>query len=244
MNIKHYFPLFLLSVLTSCTGYIVENDGVYYKSWDEGAGFSKRLLKDLDPKTFEILENNDYCKDAKFVYHEWNPINGADPNTFKLLNAPYSVDKNRAYYGEDSIESSSSKDFQIIDDYYSSDCKDIYYKNKPLHVCNTKNFKIFPPSNEGEDYHRWATDGCYYYFMNSKIPSEDYKDVVLLGEGFAKDNKWVYFFDRKLNFDKEGNRILDTVDLNSFTVTDIECKDKFGCINPFHGRKECPPQMK
>ena len=78
--------------------------------------------------------------------------------------------------------------------------------------------------------------------MNFKIPSDDYKNLFLFkgSAGIAKDKKWVYMMDRKINFDEEGNKILDTVDAATFTVTNyLECKDKYGCINVYHGREDC-----
>ncbi len=199
-------------------------------------------MKDLDPGTFEVLGNNDYGKDIKYVYYKGNPISGADPATFKFVSDLYATDKFRAYYAGDSIQSSSNNEFKIIDSYYSSNYKDIYYTTKPLHVCSTKEFTIYPNPNNESEYQRWATDGCYYYFMNYKIPSDDYKNVILFkgSAGFAKDKKWVYKMDRKINFDEDGNKILDTVDVATFSVKNyIDCKDKFGCINPYHGRQEC-----
>ena len=240
---KHYHLfIFIVSILPACTGYVVENDGVYYRDWNEARGSGKRLLKKLDPKSFEVLDNNDYGKDINFVYYNGNPIAGADPGTFKFVGDLYAVDKFKAYYAGDSIESSSSNDFKIIDSYYSSDYKDIFYTTKPLHVCTINNLKIFKNENNESDYQRWATDGCFYYFMNFKIPSDDYKNLFLFkgSAGIAKDKKWVYFMDRKINFDEEGNKILDTVDAATFTVTNyLECKDKFGCINVYHGREDC-----
>ena len=240
---KHYFIFIIIfSILTGCTGYVVENDAVYYRDWNEARGSGKRLLKGLDPKTFEVLENDDYGKDLNFVYYNGNPIAAADPKTFKLVAGLYAVDKIKAYYAGDSIEASSSNDFKIIDSYYSSDYKDIYYTTKPLHVCKIKSFKIFPNESNQWDYQRWTTDGCFYYFMNFKIPSEDYKNIFLFNgsAGIAKDKKWVYMMDRKINFDIEGNKILDTVDVATFTVTNyLDCRDKFGCINVYHGREDC-----
>ncbi|MEZ4804716.1 MAG: DKNYY domain-containing protein [Bacteroidia bacterium] len=237
-----HIALVILFILTGCSGYVVEDEGVYYKDWNEARGSSKRLLKDLDPKTFEVLDDDDYGKDFKFVYYHGNPIIGADPKTFKVVGDQYAIDKNRAYYAGLAIETSSSKGFKIIDSYYSCDNKDYYYTTKPLHVCSTKDFKIFPNPNNESEYQRWATDGCYYYYMNFKIPSDDYKNVTLFkgSHGFAKDKSWVYCMDRKINFDAEGNKIIDTVDVATFTVTNyLDCRDKFGCINPYHGREDC-----
>ncbi|MFZ9956226.1 MAG: DKNYY domain-containing protein [Flavobacteriales bacterium] len=236
--------IFIISILslTACNDYIVENDGVYYKDWNESRGFKKRLLKELDPETFETLDNDDYGKDSKLVYYKGNPIIGADALTFEFIGDLYATDKNRAYYAGKTIQNSSNKEFKIIDSYYSSDYKDIYYTTEPLHVSSVKNFKIFPNSNNDSEYQRWSTDGYHYFFMNFKIPSNDYKNIYLFKEsaGFAKDRKWVYMMSRKLNFDDEGKKIIDTIDVATFRVNNyIDCEDKFGCINPYLGRQEC-----
>ena len=86
---------------------------------------------------------------------------------------------------------------------------------------------------------RWSTDGCFYYYNNVKTPSNDYQNIIIFkgSSGIAKDRKYVYLEDRNIYFNKEGKKILDTIDLETFTVIDnIRCKDKFGCINPYHGR--------
>ncbi len=234
--------IFILLTLSGCTGYTIENDGIFYTEVNEAQGSVKRHLKEADFKTFAVLENEDYGKDKKLVFYKGNRIKGADPATFSFIADLYAKDKYRAYYAGDSIELSTSSGFRIIDSYYSADDKDIFYTTKPLHVCNAKNFKIFENKEKQNLYERWATDGCYYYFTNFKIPSENYKDVQILKEsaGFAKDKNYVYMLNRKLNFNEEGEKIIDTIDAATFTVTNyLDCKDKFGCINPYLGREEC-----
>lgn len=236
------FIILISIIFGACNGYLVENGKVYYKSSNEAQGIVKRHLKNADASTFEILQNDDYARDKNFVFYQGNRVEGADPSTFEYVADLYAKDKNRAYYAGDSIESSSSKGFKIIDSYYSADNTDVYYTTKPLKVCSVSNFKIFENDNNRSKYQRWSTDGCFYYFMNFKIPSNDYINVQYLKEtaGFAKDKMWVYFLDRKINYNDSGKQIIDTVDVASFTVTDyIDCKDKYGCINVFHGREEC-----
>ena len=209
------FIIIISIIFVACNGYIVENGKVYYKSSNEAQGIVKRHLKNADASTFEILQNDDYARDKNFVFYQGNRVEGADPSTFEYVADLYAKDKNRAYYAGDSIESSSSNGFKIIDSYYSADNTDVYYTTKPLKVCSVSNFKI---------------------------PSNDYINVQYLKEtaGFAKDKMWVYFLDRKINYNDSGKQIIDTVDVASFTVTDyIDCKDKYGCINVFHGREEC-----
>ena len=228
-------------VLVSCTGYKVEKDGVYYKKFDEANGSNKGLIKLADPESFVILEY-EYGKDNKYVFYQANIIPGADPSSFKPITRLYASDKYRAYYSGDSIALSTAKDFTIIDDYYSKDKSNVFYTTKPLNVCSTDNFHIYANKIKEDELERWSTDGCFYYFKNFKVPSTDYRNVKYFqgSAGLSKDKQWVYYLDRKINYNDKGERIIDTVDVETFNVTNyLDCRDKFGCINVFHGRENC-----
>lgn len=60
----------LAFLLVGCTGYDVERDGVYYKSWNEASGSSKRLLREADPAIFQVLDDARYGKDERRVYYQ------------------------------------------------------------------------------------------------------------------------------------------------------------------------------
>lgn len=234
--------LFLGAIfLASCTGYNIERDGVYYKTFDEEQGSGKRLIKDADPENFVILEY-EFGKDNQHVFYQGEIIPGANPSSFNPLTRLYATDKYRAYYAGDSIESSTSNGFEIIDEYYSKDKVDVFYTTKSLNVCSIDNFHIYSNKMEEDIRERWSTDGCFYYFNNFKIPSSDYENIAFFmgSAGLAKDKRWVYYRDRKLNYNEHGEKIIDTVDVATFNVTNyLDCSDKFGCINIYHGRKSC-----
>ncbi len=78
--------------------------------------------------------------------------------------------------------------------------------------------------------------------MNFKVPSDDFRHMTVYKNsgGLAKDRKWVYFLDHRINYNDSGRWVIDTVDVTSFVVTGfLECRDKYGCINPYHGREHC-----
>ncbi len=232
----------IVLIVTGCKNYDVRNDGVYYIFWNEAVGKGERLIEDADPKTFETLSNNDYGKDIKCVFYKGNQISGANPNSFELIKGGYAIDDTRAYYYGDSISTSSNKNFEVIDGYYSKDHKNIYYRNNPLNVCSVKDFNFVYNDGSENKWERWASDGCYYYMQNFKVPSEDYENIKLYkgSAGISSDSKYVYYLDRNIYYNEQGERILDTIDIESFKVTDyIDCEDKFSCINVFHGRKYC-----
>ncbi len=241
-NLNFFLSIVVLTCLTSCKGYTVKNHHVYYVYWNEGSGRNERLLEHADAASFSVLDNSEYGKDKFHVYNGTQIIPGADPSSFTLIDDYYAKDKYRGYFCGDSIATSTAEGFTVINSYYAKDLHDVYYTTSPLHVCHPGNFKYIGP-DDNLDLNSWSTDGCHYFYMQFKIPSEDYAHTryFLKGGGMAADLHYVYFLDHAINYDIDGKKVMDTVDVNSFKVTGfLECRDKFGCINPYHGREACP----
>lgn len=210
------------------------------------------ILKGADPNSFELVKGSSYlkmyAKDKSYVYLENTKIEGANPKHFKLLNGNYSTDENSIFYDESRF-ASISKYFEIIDDYYSKDNEDVYLMGAPLKVCSVKDFDfVFKGKVKNDDVfiesesERWAKDGCHYYYGTIKVPSEDYDNIKIIkgSMGVTKDSKNVFWKDRNIKYNFEGKKILDTIDIATFTCDGrLKCKDKFGPINMFCGRTEC-----
>ena len=231
---------FLLSIIfLSCsTGYKNEGDVVYYEHWNEGSGQHKNRI-DADPSTFEVLKFDRYAKDDKSVFYQGEKIDGADAKTFEALDEFFARDKNSGWYGKELVKNSKGKTFSVVNSYYSTDGYDYFFTTEPLRTVNPRNFKFV--HGEG-DLECWTTDGSFYFYKNYKVPSEDYNNLTIYPEsgGISNDKRWAYFTDRKLNYDDEGKWVVDTIDIASFRVTGfIECRDKFGCLNVYHGRVQC-----
>jgi hypothetical protein len=118
-----------------------------------------------------------------------------------------------------------------------------------LKVCSVKDFKfVFGKDENNIDWssesasERWAKDGCHYYFGGIRIPSNDYENIIVFkgSPGIAKDSRFVYHKDRNIMFNIDGEKILDTIDIETFICERLlKCKDKFGPINIFCGITEC-----
>src|SRR5699024_2661966 len=233
---------FLVLLFCSCSHYKVEDGKVYYIIRNEAVGKELKPIN-ADAETFEILDYERYAKDKKFVFYNGVELVGADAKTFVALDKFYGKDKNIAWYAEDPIKGSESESFQIINAYYSRDANDVYWIIHPLNVVNPDQFRFVYGKGKQQS---WTTDGQYYYFMNHRVPSEDYKNVVIYRNsgGIAKGDKWVYFQGHKMNINNSGEQIIDTIDVATFKVTGyLECRDKFGCINPIRGREECEEEL-
>ena len=232
------FGLLTLTFLGCSTGYENDGDVVYYEHWNEGSGQHKNKI-DADPKTFQILKFDAYAKDDKSVFYQGEKIIGADAKTFEALGDFYARDKNFGWYCKDTVKSSIGTTFKVINGYYSTDGHDYFFMTYPLRMTNPKGFKFV--HGEG-NIECWTTDGKFYYYKNFKVPSDDYENLKIYPEsgGLSNDKSWAYFLDHKLNYDTDGKWVVDTIDIATFKVTGfIECRDKYGCFNVYHGREEC-----
>lgn len=235
---KIWAVLSLLTLLGCSTGYKSERDGVYYEHWNEGSGQHKERI-DANPETFRVLKFTPYAKDDKNVFYQGEIIAGADAPSFEAIDEWYAKDKNVGYSGKYPIKNSDGKQFKSINADFSTDGKDYYYDTFALHMVDPNNFK-FVYGKSGDD--SWTTDGKYYYYKNYRVPSDDYQNVKIYPKsgGISSDRHWVYFLDHKLNYDINGQRVVDTIDIASFQVTGyIECRDKYSCFNVYHGREKC-----
>ena len=229
------FGLLSFVFLSCSTGYENDGDAVYYEYWNEGSGqVSKKI--NANPKTFQKLQFYTYAKDNESVFYQGYKIVGADAKTFEALGEFYAKDKNFGWYKNDTIKTSEGKTFKVVNSYYSTDGHDYYYTTEPLKMVNLKDFKFVFGEGNSEC---WTTDGKFYYYQNYKVPTEDYENLKIYPEsgGISNDRNWAYFLDHKLNYDMYGKWVVDTIDIATFKVTGfIECSDKYGSFNVYHGR--------
>ena len=233
--------LFCLGALLfwSCsTGYQNEGDAVYYEHWNEGSGQHKERIE-ADPKTFQVFMFDRYAKDNSSAFYKGEKIDGADAPSFEPVGNNHARDKNRAWYGKDSILTALGASFNVINAYYSTDGNDYFYTTQPLKMAAPGNFKFVYGEGNAEC---WTTDGEFYYYKQFKVPSDDYQHLKIYPKsgGISSDRRYAYFLDHKLNYDIDGNKVVDTIDVATFRVTGfIECRDKYSCFNVYHGRTKC-----
>ena len=99
MKIKKLLKIFGLLILIGNivnAEYIRRNGEIYYRDWSEE---KTRILKNIDKKSFKILEN-DFAKDKNKVYCKYKEIKDADVQSFSVVSGDEGVvvkDKNRTY---------------------------------------------------------------------------------------------------------------------------------------------------
>jgi hypothetical protein len=188
--------------------------------------------------SFRELKGNSYGKDRRLAFFQGVPVPGADAASFESLGNFYARDKYRGYYENTPVTAAEGRNFRVIATYYTTDGRDVFYKTRPLHVASVKNFRFVYPSGE-EDWDRWTTDGVSYFNQDRRIPSDDYRHLVLYPNsgGISRDNRWAYYQDHKLNDDEQGRKLIDTIDIASFRVLyRYSCRDKYGVFEAGLGR--------
>jgi|GEM_PF-3451928 len=255
---KVYFRT--LSSLTGTTSFEVQGaDAASFKQLsDPRFGRDKNhvymasgVIAGADPATFQMMNDlnvlgmSRYAKDKDHMFLEGSIIPGADPATFKRLKFYYAIDRQQVYY--DGLPfTTNTNTFVLLDEYYAQDSSDVYLMGEPLGVCSVKKFEfVFPRGNfeaigvdePGTD--RWARDGCRYFYGKTKMSSADYDNITVFkgSMGVMKDSGTAYVRGRDIRFDVNGEKLLDTLDVATFTANRmLDCSDKFGPINAFCGR--------
>jgi hypothetical protein len=153
----------------------------------------------------------------------------------------FSKDENNVYYTGSVIDDCIANNFRNLEGAYYTDGEDIFYLNKKLGVSSVNSFKLIHLELKNEAFRgltSWSTDGKHYYHFSEKVPSNDFNNITLYANGFAKDTQHVYQGKRNIMYNNEGTKILDTIDIASFKLnSSYKPEDKFGPINVFHGRK-------
>ncbi len=229
-----FTTLALLSIgvaaLTAC-GYKVEDDKVYYVSWNEGQGRAKEVIPGADAASFQVLKHKEYAKDRNYGYFEGVRIEGVEPLSFSSIHEVYAVDNRRAYYGGQVIERADGMTFAVVDPNWSRDKSDYYYMTSPIGVCDRETFRV-----RSEEFNWWASDSKCLYFQGKKVPLRDRASAIVYRCGFSKDRFGVYF----------GNRPVNEADPATFTmyrtpdgVDTCMGTDKNGCY-AYGVKSKCP----
>ncbi|MDZ4236396.1 MAG: DKNYY domain-containing protein, partial [Dietzia sp.] len=132
--------------------------------WSDGT-----VLSD-DPQGFEIISDvNHYlfAKDSRTVYVNGNPIRGAAPATFRVLQGAYSRDDDRAFYFDGQIPDAELATFRPVEGPYAVDSQHVYWMGKPIDGADPATFVILNANFE------CSSDGTRAFHRQAVIVSAD-----------------------------------------------------------------------
>ncbi|VTX49519.1 DKNYY family protein [uncultured Leptotrichia sp.] len=203
--------------------YLKDKKNVYEISVNDNDKVKVKPIKNLniDVASFEDIFGGLNYKDKNSVYYvdenngkvSLKTLKGADPATFEF--GIISKDKNSVFIGNQKLEGVSSKGFEVLDDTFNfvKDYKNVYYLDREsdgitykVEVLDTKGVDI--PSFEflGNSYNKYYRDKNNIYFLNDrddkmkfeKLAGANPKTFEIVDDYFARDDKNVYFFNKKV----------------------------------------------
>lgn len=194
------------AVLAGCTaapGYSVSEHRVTYAVYDPQGGYTVRTVDDADPATFKVFPGQPpgsprgfrprhYGRDATTVYFIDDPVPGADPTTFRVLEHSYAVDARNGYYSGGTIgvldpgrepprildprrRTVDPATFEVLSENLSRDAGGMLYRS-PGDRANVHAFDACDPQGFDKSFGvqgvYWR-DGVCAYFQDQRLESAD-----------------------------------------------------------------------
>jgi len=199
----------------------------YYSKDNSKVYFQERLIKNADPKSFQLITDNpDYgnfsrfSKDKNNVYYLFSKIENLDPNNYEFIGYNLLKDDNNIY----TIKSSDMvfTEFEIVD-HTNIDARSFrhisknYYKDKnKTYVLDWGNLKEIDDNNTGElqtlDYN-FSKNNNNVFWNGKLLGNVDAASFKAISYKYSKDKNNVYSFTTNNNFE-----VLENADPNTFVA--------------------------
>jgi hypothetical protein len=140
-------------------------------SKDSGAVYwSDGRVHSNDPANFVIISNNDhylFTKDSRTVWINGDPIVGADPVTFRVMQGAYSRDDEHIFYFTDRIADADLTSFRVLDGPYAVDVEHAYWMGKSIAGADPGTFRVLNANFE------CSADQTHAYYRQTVIANAD-----------------------------------------------------------------------
>ncbi|MFP4070525.1 MAG: DKNYY domain-containing protein [Desulfovibrionales bacterium] len=163
-----------------------------YRGWSRDANrvyFETDVVPELSPDGFEVLGNH-FVKDRRSVFSYdarmlyLQQLKDADADSFTVIDAHYSKDKERVYYISDPIPGADPATFEPVRFGYARDARSYYYQAEQRPGIDQASFTIL----SGEI----ATDKAHFYHYGRPVPC-DANSFRVVDDFFCKDRSHVWF---------------------------------------------------
>jgi hypothetical protein len=107
--------------------------------WSDGSVLSE------DPQNFTIISDVAhylFAKDSRTVYVNGNPIAGASPATFRVLQGAYSRDDEHVFYFDEEITDADATTFRTLRGPYALDSQRVYWMGKTIDGADPVTFVV------------------------------------------------------------------------------------------------------
>ncbi|MDC0008168.1 DKNYY domain-containing protein [bacterium] len=142
------------------TNYLIRDQTVYFQIDKDQRKLRGKLrpIEEADAATFKVIPSTlDYGSDKTSVFMDFQLIEDADPESFKLLEKnQFATDKDHVYYYGLKMKGADPKTFVIVNDHYSSDANHIFHNHFQIEGADLESFEIL--RND-----RYAKDKNHFY---------------------------------------------------------------------------------
>jgi hypothetical protein len=214
--------------------YLIEDGDHYSISGDEVRWVSYRMtgvfpwpgmersvstVEEADSRTFHILENPVFARDAKTVFFKGSPLAGADVGSFRILQVPalviqggedartgFEADARHAWSNGKLIEGADGASFRVLRGHFAADARRVYYNWDPITGADPASFRVLSSANPLGVDRKAVWNGII------PLPLPDTSQVRGLGDQYWTDGKDVYWRQSRMEGADIGSfRVLDGV---------------------------------
>jgi hypothetical protein len=167
------------------------HNGQHVVAWGRPLHNKKgKIIEGIDPFSFRQLDDR-WFRDNKHVYGQgktpmttfWFVVRNADPDSFRVLNAFYAVDKTAGYYVTNQrLPSAEPETFEIVGYEYGTGQKPGFRLYESRYVKDSQNVYAYGKPIEGADastFHSIGDEGVYFadihriYWENRPVEGAD-----------------------------------------------------------------------
>lgn len=236
---------FTCSMLVRTENYIIKNGKVYFNSYENERLSNEKELKNVDIKSFKILNKNDVAYDKNNIYlfgitqnkeNYKTSIYSADKETLKVLysrivsyepHISYYKDKDHVYYNYAEITGADAKTFEVLDGNYTKDKNYVYYQGKKIDNADAETF-----SNLESGYYK---DKMFIYYNGKPLEksnsNKSFKIAVIEKIGNSCEHNFDMYISNNNNVYNFGNLVIGQAKYDPLTFTTYQnwySKDKNG----------------
>ena len=133
--------------------------------------WNNQVISD-DPAHLVVIAESggySYVKDTQTVFIQGNPIAGADPATFQVLQEDYAQDQHHLYYFDQVIAGADPATFKVLASPYAQDAQSVFFMQHTIPGADPQTFKILNLAFQ------CAADQRHAYYENQVIANADPK---------------------------------------------------------------------
>jgi hypothetical protein len=160
--------------------------------------FQQKIVENADVHTFRLIDKF-YAKDTARVYYYgyYDEANKGiyqipcNPNSFSLLEYPYSKDNIAVFYVFSKINGADANSFKVVGNGFSKDKSHVYIKTKILKGADAASFMIIPHEESLDDFN-YSKDKHRVFYKDKMFSKVDLLTFKVLGLDYATDGKHVF----------------------------------------------------